>query len=99
MRTPKATYDFTVNEVTDERPAENAWSAILDNRFKIEVQRTEPYMGVLCIWDGKDSDKLLFEEEVPIGWDARFGPDVSDLSFWQEKVCQFIDHANLPSIS
>lgn len=99
MRTPKATYDLSINAVPDEHLSENAWSAILDGRYKIEVQRTEPYQGVLCVWDGKNNDKLMLEQVVGISYNAQFGPDVADLSMWQDTACKLIDGATLPSVS
>jgi len=99
MRTPYASYDISNNDVTDECLEKNAWSGIIDQRYKVEVQRTEPYQGILCVWDGKNNDALIFEKEVSISYNAAFGVDVADVREWQDVVCDFIDNANLPAVS
>lgn len=99
MRTPKALYNLTNNSAISEHLSENAWSAILDGRYKVEVQRTEPYKGVLCVWDARKNDTLIAEQEVGVSYDALFGADMSDVALWQEMACGFIDNANLPTVS
>lgn len=99
MRTPKATYNLDESSVIDEHLSENAWSALLDSRYKVEVQRTEPYKGVLCIWDARNDDALMFEKEVGISYDATFGVDIVDRCLWEDIVLNFIDDANVPSVS
>jgi hypothetical protein len=69
-------------------PEECAWNSKLDDRYVCQVQRTTPYNGVLCIFDG---DKLLFEKEVGISYDAPFGADAGDVSEWEDIIINFID--------
>ncbi len=70
---------------------ENAiWARILDCQYGCEVQRTEPYKGILIIED-LVNQKLIHKEEVHISYDARFGPDMYDAQVWSVKACNVVD--------
>jgi hypothetical protein len=64
------------------------WSATLDDRYIIRVERTDPYSGELVILDG---DKELLREKVVLSYNALFGPDVFDIEAWQERAAEFVD--------
>ena len=49
------------------------WSSKLDNKYTVEVTRTEPYRGELTVTDGST---VLHREPVGLSFDALFGPDV-----------------------
>lgn len=68
------------------------WCAILDKRFKCEVQRTEPYNGVLVVFDSMMNDNIMYEVPVPISFDGPFGPDIVDVAQWQQMVIDAIDN-------
>jgi hypothetical protein len=75
-----------------EHPSSVVWARILDKRFCYEVQRKEPYKGVLVIFDSKNDYKEIFNKEVVIAFDARFGADVSDTLEWDGFVIDYIDN-------
>lgn len=70
------------------------WWSRLDNRYQVEVHRTDQfqgYQGLLIIFDHDDGDKVLFKEPVGLAYDAIFGPDIDDVYSWQEKAIAFVD--------
>jgi hypothetical protein len=91
MRTPKSIYDLENNKVNQDKEYLCVWCAILDLRYKIEVQRDSDYAATLVIFDGKDNDKIILEKEVSLAYGARFGPDIDDLTSWQNIACACID--------
>jgi hypothetical protein len=98
-RKPLATYDFTKDEAPKYDYALVAWAAVLDKRYKIEVQRDTKggdmihaqYNGFLVIFDSQDNDKVILDEKVPISYGAVFGPDAIDVAEWQEMACEAVD--------
>jgi hypothetical protein len=69
------------------------WSSKLDNKYTVEVTRTELYHGELTIADGAT---VLHREPVCLSFDALFGPDVADVAEWQEIAIAFIDKLQQP---
>jgi len=94
MKVPLATYNIETNETNCGDYSKVIWSAILDQRYKCEVQRTEPYKGELLVFDGKENDKLIHEVQLPISYNAQFGPDIVDVAEWQDIIIQTIDGKN-----
>ncbi len=64
------------------------WTAQVDHRYNIYVERTTPYNGNLFILDGS---KEICVKPVTLSYDAKFGPDIADVAQWQEIVLDFID--------
>jgi hypothetical protein len=64
------------------------WESKLDDKYLCRVTRTEPYVGLLEIIEGEE---VVLSESVPLSYDAKFGPDVFDLSEWQDRCVEFID--------
>lgn len=85
---------MTWEQYQEHALSEAAWYATLDNRYICEVQRTEAYNGVLCIFDHNNNDELIHSEDVGISYDALFGPDVSDVAEWQDKCIEVVDGIN-----
>ena len=90
MKIPLAVYDLENNHV-EYRATNLVWAAILDKRYKLEVHRTRPYHGTLFIFDSKLNDTLECQAEVPLAYDAKYGPDAGDIIAWQEAAIKFID--------
>jgi hypothetical protein len=65
------------------------WEAELDKKYKIYVERVEPYKGELVI---KEGDKELTHKFVTIAYDAKFGPDINDVADWERMCINFIDN-------
>jgi len=82
-----------------EKPGEVAWWAVLDKRFLIEVQRTEPYKGNLVAFDSKNNNEVVYQKEVNISYDAVFGPDINDVCYWKDIVGDFVDEEYLKNES
>ncbi len=65
------------------------WKDLLDKKYDVYVERTEPYKGELVI---KEGDKELIRKFVSIVYDAKFGPDAADVYEWQNICIEFIDN-------
>lgn len=65
------------------------WEAELDKKYKVYVERVEPYKGELVI---KEGDKELTHKFVTIAYDAKFGPDINDVADWEIMCINFIDN-------
>jgi len=65
------------------------WEAELDKKYKVYVERVEPYKGELVI---KEGDKELTHKFVTIAHDAKFGPDIADVAEWERSAIDFIDN-------
>lgn len=66
------------------------WEAMMDDRYRVTVTRTAEYRGRLRIVD-TNGDDLVHEEEVRLSYGAIFGPDVADISRWQEIAMEAVD--------
>lgn len=72
---------------------------VLAEKLQIQQEKYDPdYQGVLCIFEQTDDKQLLYFEKVILAYGAPFGPDVDDVTAWQEKVLDFIDNT-LPTVS
>ena len=60
------------------------WEATLDDRYDCKVIRTGEYTGTLTVTDTADNTQLL-SEDVGLSYQARFGPDISDVALWEDK--------------
>jgi len=67
------------------------WSSLLDRRYVISVNRIRPHQGELTI---TDAGRLLHRQSVGLSYDAMFGPDIDDISHWQQLAVAFIDRLN-----
>ena len=64
------------------------WTACLDGAFRVAVDRLDANRGLLTI--SRDGERLA-EKEVPLAYGAQFGPDVDDVSQWEEWAAAFVD--------
>ena len=83
--------DFTPESMNETKRNHAVWAQVLDKRYCTEVIRTRPYYGDLRIFDSQDDYKLIYNEEVVLSFDAKFGPDVSDAYNWEKQVIEFVD--------
>ena len=60
------------------------WCARLDNRYQVEVQRSSPDKGLLCIFDYRDNMNSIIEQEVVLAYGAVMGPDSDDVLKWMD---------------
>ena len=91
MKKPLATYNIEINETDSRGDSLLIWVAILDRRFKCEVQRTGTRQASLFVFDSKDNDKIIYESRVSLSYDAKFGPDIGDVTEWQEMCSKAVD--------
>jgi hypothetical protein len=65
------------------------WKSKVDEKYEVYVEQGEPYNGELVI---KEGDKELTRKVVTISYDAKFGPDISDVTEWERVCIDFIDN-------
>ena len=80
------------NATDDADDQKLVWHSKLDNRYLIEVQRTSSHKGALRVFDHQKRDKEIFSCNVSLLYGAPFGPDISDVADWQNKIVDFIDN-------
>lgn len=71
------------------------WISTLDNRFTLEVVRTEKkngYIADLRLFDHHKDDLLIYNEEVWLNYGAIWGVDIDNTTQWYDKIIQFIDN-------
>ena len=61
------------------------WDVKLDGVYRCYVERVNTHNGVLRITD--EAGKELFKKDVGLSFGAVFGPDVSDVAYWQS-LCE-----------
>lgn len=66
------------------------WESKLDNRFNCKVVRVDQSNGTLTVVDGTD-DSVLLCSPVVLSYGAQFGPDVVDVSLWQDMCIRAVD--------
>ena len=66
------------------------WESELDNKYDCKVIRNTEYLGQLTVIDIETGNKLL-DEQVSLAFGARFGVDISDISYWEAKILEVID--------
>lgn len=64
------------------------WQTTLDEKFACQVVRTGDYKGQLTV---KDGETVLLDKEVGLAYGAVFGPDVDDVSAWQDACIEAVD--------
>jgi hypothetical protein len=63
---------------------------MLDEGYTVAVNRLRRYRGELTIRDGTT---LIYRQEVTLMCGAIFGPDVLDLSAWQDIATTVVDES------
>lgn len=82
---------------TSEEPWDDegqvVWWTRLDGRYQVEVQRKGEYDATLFIWDHEAGEEAppAYGKAVTLAFAARFGPDVDDVSYWQQLALEFAD--------
>lgn len=72
--------------------SEIVWKAELDNgQYKCEVKRLSSNKGQLTVEDTTNNE-LVLNKEVGLSYGAQFGPDVSDVAYWQEMIIEAVDN-------
>lgn len=77
------------------------WFTTMDgHKYQVEVHRTGDYSGRLLMWDisgvraavmSPPPWPVVLDEEIPLAYGARFGPDMDDVSSWQTKCIEIAD--------
>lgn len=70
------------------------WVSYLDSRFHLEVHRVpgNTRLGTFYVWDHKNGEELVFQEEVSLLYEARFGPDMENVNYWCAKGIEIADN-------
>lgn len=97
---PQPLVNWTAGESPETVP-DVVWFATMDNhKYQIEVHRAGSYTGRLLMWDVSgfrvDLDPpppwpVVLDEEVPLSYQALFGPDIDDVASWQAKCAEIAD--------
>lgn len=70
---------------------QTVWENTVDGGvWKVQVERTGDYTGVLTVVRASD-DKEILREDVGLAYRAVFGPDVDDVAQWQDRCIEVID--------
>lgn len=72
-------------------PPNVVWASELDERYLVEVQRLGPDTGLLVAFDHNNDDQVIHEEEVSLAYGAVFGPDIEDVTAWQDRIEAIVD--------
>jgi hypothetical protein len=83
---PIATSVIVGGEIKESKAA---WSAILDKKYIVEVQRIH-CRNFLCVFELASKQCLHFEQ-TDVAFGAMFGPDVGDVAMWQDRAMKIID--------
>lgn len=75
----------------DTRCPNLIWRGKLENRYLVEVHRTDDSTGKLCVFDHQKNDAFIASWVVSLLYGAQFGPDAEDVEEWQSQVDNFID--------
>ena len=67
------------------------WWGQTEERFLIEVHRTNLELATLIIFDHTDGDRVLHQEEVSLSFGAVLGPDIRDVLKWEDRAIEMID--------
>jgi hypothetical protein len=68
------------------------WHATLDeDAYKCEVVRTGGYTGQLTVLDTR-SNEFVLKKDVGLSYGAQFGPDIGDISQWEEWIIEAVDN-------
>lgn len=67
------------------------WESTLDDIFECRVTRTGEHTGQLTVTENV-TGQLLLDKEVGLSYGATFGPDVSDVAYWQDLCVEVVDN-------
>ena len=68
------------------------WEATVDNgQYRCEVNRIDGYKGRLTVQDTV-TEELILDKEVGLSYGARFGPDLMDVTMWQDMIIEAVDN-------
>jgi hypothetical protein len=69
--------------ITGWRPSPTPlWEGSVDRRYPIRVWRDDGNKGKLIVYDSRRKNKIIYECEVGLAYEAMFGADVGDVEEW-----------------
>lgn len=66
------------------------WQAMLDKRYGCTVVRLNESQGRLVVAD-EDKKEVLLDKIVGLSYGAKFGPDISDIGYWEDLCLETVD--------
>lgn len=69
---------------------EIVWQAKLDEKYGCAVARIAERQGRLVVTN-EETKEVLLDKQVPLAYGALFGPDMSDVTEWQELCIAVVD--------
>lgn len=67
------------------------WESTLDDVYHCCVTRQSDRKGNLRV-KNIETNKLIIEEEVSLAYGAIMGPDIDDVSSWEQLCCNVVDN-------
>lgn len=64
------------------------WEAVLDDTWNCEVSRIDESTGTLTVTNGQ---VVILDETVTLSYGAAFGPDIADVSDWEDRCVFAVD--------
>lgn len=68
------------------------WESNLDEIYACSVIRIAPYFGKLTVKNTQNGEYLL-DKEVGLSYDAHFGPDIENVTYWEDLCIEAVDNA------
>jgi hypothetical protein len=81
------------------------WWQHLDDRYQLEVHQQAPgfiragqlivadecYSGLFAMFDHAEDDRLVYSKPVALWYGAPFGPDIENVSEWEQLGIEVVD--------
>lgn len=85
--------DYLDQSKSPKRGPLTVWASVLDKKYGLEVLRLKEntHHGIYTIFE-LESEKILSQENVILSYGAKFGPDISDVSIWQDMAIEIVDN-------
>lgn len=68
------------------------FQATLDDKYDVKVTRIDGYTGQFTVHCG---ELELANEVVPLAYGALFGPDIDDVTTWQNRAIEIVENLNV----
>ena len=66
------------------------WESVLDGQYHCTVTRLSDYKGKLEVVH-QETQKIILSKELGLSYRAIFGPDMDDVSVWQNLCIEAVD--------
>lgn len=77
-----------IKKVNHMSNSEVIWESKLDDKWDCSVIRLTESTGRLVVCDDKET---ILNERVSLSYGAMFGPDIADVTLWQDMCVDIVD--------